>query len=330
MYKMFNTKSSTYLENLINGNNRKYRDFIIKTQKTNFGNFEEDFQADDVDEEIQNSVNQLLNSMQNLDSSLKESVDFESMKKQIPLIKNESQKLYQYILQISEEVKSFTATQVSSVLNLIDEINESYNNVIQIKPADIQDPTSRTEMLKKVANVIKSFKLVYTKNILPSFISLQSLINSSTNDISISDTQKSKSVFENMQEFEGQQSNNPSSSPILTPPNSGQKSNNLTPTNDDEDEGEGEYAYGTPQQLDYQNPIIAWQEFLSPAKKGNNKAQLTQAQRKRYFNQFNSSLEAYIDLYQDTSGYINKDNLPNLGKIEWKEFARDADNYRFS
>ena len=68
-----------------------------------------------------------------IDSSLKQSLHFESAKKSIPILKAESQKLNQNIYQTSDFVKEFSAVQISGLINFIGEINQSYIEIIQRK-----------------------------------------------------------------------------------------------------------------------------------------------------------------------------------------------------
>ena len=82
---MFNETISRNLDAMINGPNKKLKNLIIKRQNENFGNLD-DFEPDD-GQTIANSVNKLLNTLQIINMSLKEFLDFDSFRKQMPNLK---------------------------------------------------------------------------------------------------------------------------------------------------------------------------------------------------------------------------------------------------
>ncbi len=179
---MFNETISRNLDAMINGPNKKLKNLIIKRQNENFGNLD-DFEPDD-GQTIANSVNKLLNTLQIINMSLKEFLDFDSFRKNMPKLKKESLNLSNLLFQIRDEVQQFSATQIASILYFMTEIYSSYSQVLVNKPNENFNMTGsligRKEISEKEANILTSLKQLYSAFLLPPLVSLEAAINSST------------------------------------------------------------------------------------------------------------------------------------------------------
>ena len=179
---MFNETISRNLDAMINGPNKKLKNLIIKRQNENFGNLD-DFEPDDR-QIIADSVNNLLNTLQIINITLREFLDFDSFRKNMPKLKKESLNLSELLFQIRDEVQQFSATQIASILYFMTEIYGSYSHVLVNKPNEVLNMTGsligRKEIAEKEANIMTSLKQVYSAFLLPALVSLESIINSST------------------------------------------------------------------------------------------------------------------------------------------------------
>ena len=116
--------------------------------------------------------------------SLKEFLDFDSFRKNMPKLKKESLNLSNLLFQIRDEVQQFSATQIASILYFMTEIYSSYSQVLVNKPNENFNMTGsligRKEISEKEANILTSLKQLYSAFLLPPLVSLEAAINSST------------------------------------------------------------------------------------------------------------------------------------------------------
>jgi len=319
---MFNETISRNLDAMINGPNKKLKNLIIKRQNENFGNLD-DFEPDD-GQTIANSVNKLLNTLQIINMSLKEFLDFDSFRKQMPNLKKESLNLSELLFQIRDEVQQFSATQIASILYFMTEIYGSYSEVLVNKPNEVINTTGsltgRKEIAEKEANIMKSLKKLYSTYLLPPLVSLEAAINSSTgneiykkNDRALEEPEPEEPEPPTLREARERYfaSMFPNENAFRTPP----RSISGSPTND----GMGDF-YTPPS-----SSVQGWNYFLSPTQQSKIKnRKMSKEGRMKYYGQFNQDkLEAYMDTNSTTV-----DGLPNRSDKAWKVFISDPANLK--
>ena len=328
---MFNENNSQNLDTMINGPNRKLKNLIIKRQNENFGNLD-DFEPDD-GQIIADSVSKLLNILQMINITLREFLDFDSFRKNMPKLKKESLNLSELLFQIRDEVQQFSATQIASILYFMTEIYGSYSQVLVNKPNVVfymtGSLTGKKEIAEKEANIMTSLKQLYSAFLLPALVSLESIINSSTGN----EIYNKKNDNTEPEEPEEQERLIPSQreareryfSPMFpnnentnanngyqTPPRS--VSSSRSPIDDGIDE------FYTPS-----SAVKGWNYFLSPTQqlKSKNK-KMSREGLKKYYGQFNrEKLDAYMNKNSTTV-----EGLPNRSDKAWKAFESDPENLK--
>ena len=329
---MFNEKNSQNLDRLINGPNMRLKELIIKRQNENFGNLD-DFEPDD-GQIIADSVSKLLNILQMINMTLREFLDFDSFRKNMPKLKKESLNLSELLFQIRDEVQQFSATQIASILYFMTEIYSSYSKVLVNKPNENFNMTGsligRKEIAEKEANIMTSLKQLYSAFLLPPLVSLEAVINSSTGN-EIYNKKNDSTEPEDPEEpervmpptireareryfspmFPNNENTNVNSG-YQTPPRS--VSSSRSPI----DDGIGEFY--TPS-----SEVKGWNHFLSPTQqlKSKNKKMSKEGIRK-YYAQFNrEKLFSYME-----SNLTTQDGYPNRSDKAWKAFESDPANLK--
>jgi hypothetical protein len=324
---MFNEKNSQNLDRLINGPNMRLKELIIKRQNENFGNLD-DFEPDD-GQIIADSVSNLLNILQMINITLREFLDFDSFRKNMPKLKKESLTLSEVIFQIRDEVQQFTATQIASILYFMTEIYGSYSEVLVNKPNEVINITGsltgRKEMAEKEANIMKSLKKLYSTYLLPPLVSLEAAINSSTgndiykkNDRALEEPEPEEPEPPTLREareryFSPMFPNNENANV-----NSGYKTPPRSVSSSPIDDNIGEFY--TPS-----SSVKGWNYFLSPSQqiKSKNK-KMSREGLKKYYGQFNrEKLDAYMNKNSTTV-----EGLPNRSDKAWKAFESDPENLK--
>ena len=323
---MYNEKNSQNLDRLINGPNMRLKELIIKRQNENFGNLD-DFEPDD-GQIIADSVSNLLNILQMINITLREFLDFDSFRKNMPKLKKESLTLSEVIFQIRDEVQQFSATQIASILYFMTEIYGSYSEVLVNKPNEVINMTGKKEMAEKEANIMKSLKKLYSTYLLPPLVSLEAAINSSTgNEI----YKKNDRALEEPEQPEEAERLIPSQreareryfSPMFpnnenANVNSGYKTPPRSVSSSPIDDNIGEFY--TPS-----SSVKGWNHFLSPSQqmKSKNKKMSKEGVR-QYYAQFNrEKLDAYMSKNSTTV-----EGLPNRSDKAWKAFEIDPENLK--